>query len=198
VKVWICGAAVLLLVGCSGAKPVGRELASGSSGVKPADSYAEEKAGGSGATEVGASQPGPSQPGPSQPGPSQPGPSQPGPSQPGPSQPGPSQPGPSQPEPAPPVQEVQRLTVVMKEFAFEPKVITLKRGVPVELTLVNEGARRHDFSIVGEWSLESDVIASGEKQVLRFTPERAGRFRLVCSQVGHAANGMVAEVVVTD
>lgn len=86
----------------------------------------------------------------------------------------------------------------MKEFAFEPKVITLKRGVPVELTLVNEGARGHDFSIVGDWFFETETVPGGGRLVTTFTPEKVGTFRLVCSQVGHAANGMVAEVVVTD
>lgn len=93
---------------------------------------------------------------------------------------------------------VQRLTVVMKDFAFEPNVITLKKGVPVEVTLVNQGSRRHDFSIVGDFSFESDTVPNGEKLVVRFTPDKVGTFQLVCSQIGHKAAGMVAQVIVTE
>lgn len=86
----------------------------------------------------------------------------------------------------------------MKEFEFDPKVINLKRGIPVELTLINEGARQHDFTIVGDWVFSSDTVSTGGRLVVTFTPEQVGTFRLVCSQIGHAAAGMVAEVIVTD
>lgn len=86
----------------------------------------------------------------------------------------------------------------MKDFAFEPKVINLKRGIPVELTLINGGDRSHDFTIVGDWVFSSETVSSGGRLVAKFTPEQVGTFRLVCSQIGHAAAGMVAEVVVTD
>jgi plastocyanin len=96
-----------------------------------------------------------------------------------------------------PEPDVQKLTVVMKDFAFEPNVINLKKGVPVEVTLINQGSRRHDFSIVGDFSFESDVVPGGEKLVVRFTPDKVGTFQLVCSQIGHKANGMVASVIVS-
>jgi plastocyanin len=96
------------------------------------------------------------------------------------------------------VPETQKLTVIIKDFAFEPNVITLKKGVPVELTLINQGLRHHDFTVQGDWSFKSDVLDSGDTKVLTFTPDIAGTFQLFCSQVGHKAAGMVAQVVVTD
>jgi uncharacterized cupredoxin-like copper-binding protein len=90
------------------------------------------------------------------------------------------------------------MTVTMTDFHFDPTTLTLKKGVPVKLTVINKGAKRHDFSIVGDWSMESDVLEPGAQQVLTFTPGKAGTFQIVCSQVGHKAAGMVATVTVTD
>jgi len=44
-------------------------------------------------------------------------------------------------------QEVQKVTIIMTENQFEPTAITLRAGVPVELTLVNKGKQEHDLSV---------------------------------------------------
>ena len=43
--------------------------------------------------------------------------------------------------------EIQSVTVVMTGYRFSPSTVTLRAGVPVELTLVNKGNMEHDFSV---------------------------------------------------
>ena len=43
--------------------------------------------------------------------------------------------------------QVQKVTIIMTENRFEPKAITLQAGMPVELTLVNQGTKEHDLSV---------------------------------------------------
>src|SRR5437868_6512819 len=43
--------------------------------------------------------------------------------------------------------QLQKITVIMTENQFQPKAITLKAGVPVELTLINKGKQEHDLSV---------------------------------------------------
>lgn len=75
--------------------------------------------------------------------------------------------------------EVQKVTLTQKEFGFTPDRLTLKVGVPVELTLKNEGEQVH-----GLWIPEfgiSDEVRKGRSEVFKFTPEKPGRIRYVCS-----------------
>lgn len=42
---------------------------------------------------------------------------------------------------------VQKLTVNMTEFQFTPKMLALKPGTTVQLTLVNKGSVQHEFML---------------------------------------------------
>ncbi|MEE8442159.1 MAG: cupredoxin domain-containing protein [Dehalococcoidia bacterium] len=75
--------------------------------------------------------------------------------------------------------QVQKITLRQFEFGFGPERIELAVGVPVELTVMNEGDQVHgiwipDFAI-------SEDIRSGKTKVFTFTPEEAARFRFTCS-----------------
>lgn len=76
-------------------------------------------------------------------------------------------------------QEAQEAEIVQTEFAITPDRLTLKVGVPVEMTVKNEGKQVHglwmpDFGI-------AEDIRSGRTEVFRFTPDKPGRFRYTCS-----------------
>ncbi len=43
--------------------------------------------------------------------------------------------------------QAQKVTVLMSEFKFAPKTVTLRAGVPVEITLVNKGSVEHEFMV---------------------------------------------------
>jgi uncharacterized cupredoxin-like copper-binding protein len=43
--------------------------------------------------------------------------------------------------------KAQKLTITMAEFKYSPKTITIRAGVPVELTVVNRGAVEHEFLV---------------------------------------------------
>jgi heme/copper-type cytochrome/quinol oxidase subunit 2 len=86
--------------------------------------------------------------------------------------------------------EVQRITLIETEYAIAPDMgemmtgmidegLTLKLGVPVELTVTNEGKQTH-----GLWMADFGIyedIRSGKTAVFKFTPDKPGRFRFTCS-----------------
>ncbi|MBI4499279.1 MAG: hypothetical protein HY689_15435 [Chloroflexi bacterium] len=106
----------------------------------------------------------------------------------------------------------QTATLTAQEFAFSPQEIVLRAGVPVRLTMVNEGKLEHDITALGlhndgdvadthdmqgpghtmETMLPGMVHVSangGGRAAVDFTP-RAGTFEFYCSIAGHREAGM--------
>lgn len=109
----------------------------------------------------------------------------------------------------------QRVTVTLSEYRFDPARIELNVGRETELTLVNEGTVLHEFVTEGLRNVAADVVVDGvivealgvgeleipakARVVLRFTPTRAGAFRVVCEAehpVPHLKEGMSAALLV--
>ncbi len=114
----------------------------------------------------------------------------------------------------PPTGKLQRMTIRLSEYRFEPSQIALKIGDEIELTLVNEGTVMHEFITDALKDLEVDVENNGmvaethgvaeleippkAKVVLRFTPEKPGEFPLVChakEPKDHFKEGMSGKLV---
>lgn len=79
----------------------------------------------------------------------------------------------------PAAEEVQEVTLVETEYGIGPDRVEVRVGVPVVLTVINEGDQVH-----GLWLPEVGIaedIRSGKSQTFRFTPEKPGRFRYMCS-----------------
>ncbi len=73
----------------------------------------------------------------------------------------------------------QLVNLVEYEFGFDMDRIKVQAGVPVELSVTNEGDQVH-----GIWIPDlaiMDDIRSGKSKVFKFTPEKPGRFRFTCS-----------------
>lgn len=75
--------------------------------------------------------------------------------------------------------EVMKITMRQFEYGLDVDAVELKVGVPVELTVVNDGDQVHgiwipDFAI-------SDDLRSGKTKVFEFTPEKTGRIRFSCN-----------------
>jgi plastocyanin len=80
---------------------------------------------------------------------------------------------------------VQRTTVVLDSYSYEPAHLVVEKGKPVELTLKSVTILTpHNFIIkdpAGSLSVEQDVGA-GKTAVLKFTPMQAGTFPIYCDK----------------
>jgi heme/copper-type cytochrome/quinol oxidase subunit 2 len=80
---------------------------------------------------------------------------------------------------------VQRTTVVLDSYSYQPGHLIVEKGKPVELTLKSVTTfTPHNFIIkdpAGSLSVEQDVSA-GKTAVLKFTPTQAGIFPIYCDK----------------
>lgn len=103
------------------------------------------------------------------------------------------------------------LTVVMNEFTYSPKVLTVPAGEEITIKLDNQGAILHNFIILKAgaeasmpfneddqpnifWSAEAQP---GQAVTLTFTaPTEAGEYQVVCGVQGHLESGMLGKLIV--
>jgi plastocyanin len=82
-------------------------------------------------------------------------------------------------------QEVQRLSMTMDSYSYQPRELTVRAGQPVELTLHNAATfTPHSFVVDDAASglhLRAEVPA-GETQTIRFTPSQRGIFPYYCDK----------------
>jgi heme/copper-type cytochrome/quinol oxidase subunit 2 len=80
---------------------------------------------------------------------------------------------------------VQRTTVILDSYSYEPAHLVVEKGKPVELTLKSVTVLTpHNFIVkdpAGSLSVEQDVSAS-KTAVVRFTPTQAGTFPIYCDK----------------
>jgi len=74
--------------------------------------------------------------------------------------------------------QVQEVSMTAKKFEFTPSTVTVKKGVPVKLTVKAEDVP-HGFSMP-EYGIKKD-LSPGESVVIEFTPDKAGSFTFFCS-----------------
>jgi nitrite reductase (NO-forming) len=86
----------------------------------------------------------------------------------------------------------QQLTIYSFDtMRFEPNVITVRAGQPVELTLQNDGSNDHDFALSeGVGQPVKVVVKGGQIATSTFTLDNPGTYSFTCSQFGHAGAGM--------
>src|SRR5437899_2236487 len=83
-------------------------------------------------------------------------------------------------------------TIVMTDFAFEPKQITLQPGQKANLMLQNKGTTDHNLTIP-ELRVASANIAPGQSATVEVAgPARV--YKLLCAITGHEELGMVGEL----
>jgi len=114
----------------------------------------------------------------------------------------------------------QPVTLAAKNMTFNPSSFEATAGAPVVLTLVNEDALEHDFSILeipvesvsepdpvsaehqmemGETAVEPVLhvaVQPNETNQLTFTPTKPGTYEFYCTVPGHKEAGMVGTMVV--
>lgn len=92
---------------------------------------------------------------------------------------------------------VQRVSLALHSFYFEPSRIVVRAGHPVELTLHNSSlVVPHNFTITDSTlSIGQDVGRKGT-HVVKFTPEHPGEYEFFCHVGSHAKKGMKGVLVV--
>jgi heme/copper-type cytochrome/quinol oxidase subunit 2 len=80
---------------------------------------------------------------------------------------------------------VQRATVILDSYSYQPDHLIVEKGKPVELTLTSVTTIiPHNFIIkdpAGSLTVEHDVSA-GKTVVVKFTPTQSGTFPIYCDK----------------
>lgn len=70
------------------------------------------------------------------------------------------------------------ITLVAKDFMFEPATLNATAGKPVTVTIKNEGQADHNFSIT-DLKVNQDV-EKGDTKTVTFTPTQSGVIQFFC------------------
>jgi cytochrome c oxidase subunit 2 len=88
----------------------------------------------------------------------------------------------------------ETIAISVRQWAFTPAQITLKKGVPVILELTSEDVH-HGFN-VAEWQVRADIVPGNKTQV-PVTPTTAGTFSFFCDYYcGSGHEGMQGQITV--
>ena len=88
------------------------------------------------------------------------------------------------------------ITITVHRFAYEPNLITVKRGAPVTIEL-GSSDRLHGF-VLAAFGIRLDAKPDGRSSVT-FTPTQAGTFLFHCDVFcGEGHEDMVGHLVVVD
>ena len=94
-----------------------------------------------------------------------------------------------------PTGPVKEFTISGTEYSFSPSSITVSTGERVKITFQNSGGAPHNLAIEG-LGVSTKTIGSGKTDVVEFTALQSGTFTFFCSVPGHAAAGMVGDMIV--
>jgi plastocyanin len=90
---------------------------------------------------------------------------------------------------------VNEIKVSVKEFSYNPSVITVNKGERVRITLTNDGAADHNLSIQGI-GITTKTIAPGQSDSTEFTPGVLGSFTFFCTVDSHKDLGLTGTLEV--
>ena len=112
----------------------------------------------------------------------------------------------------------QEVSLTAVDMAFQPDALEVTAGRLVRLTMVNEGALDHDFSILeipmetmgatavampghemGAMTVEPQLhmaVTMGMSNTIEFTPTKPGTYEFFCTVPGHKEAGMHGTLVV--
>lgn len=78
------------------------------------------------------------------------------------------------------VKGVQKLTVTIAGGKYDPAVISVKKGKPVELTFTGGKNMGCGSTVVFKSLKQSKEVASGKSAIFKFTPKDAGTIAFTC------------------
>lgn len=88
----------------------------------------------------------------------------------------------------------KEFTVSGANYSFSPSDIKVKKGDTVRITFKNSGGT-HDFKI-DEFKVVTDMLQTGEEQIVQFVADKSGTFEYYCSVGQHRAMGMKGNLIV--
>ncbi len=91
--------------------------------------------------------------------------------------------------------QAREITVIAKEFQFDPSTITLKKGEQVTVLFKDKGTLSHNFTVPG-LRVKTETIQSGQSEKLRFIAAKAGAYTYLCTVPGHEEAGMKGTLTV--
>lgn len=91
-------------------------------------------------------------------------------------------------------------TIVFEEMRFVPNRLEATVGVPLSVTLVNNGVQRHDLTfpslhMPGLQGVEA-ILEPRQTRTITLRFDQPGTHTFQCTLPGHAASGMTGAVVV--
>ena len=98
-----------------------------------------------------------------------------------------------EPDETPVAEEAAEPVVTAQDFAFEPEELSLEPLKPQTVTIINEGAAPHNFSI-DELSISVDVAPGETGTALVIAP--SGEYEFYCNVPGHREAGQVGTLIV--
>jgi FtsP/CotA-like multicopper oxidase with cupredoxin domain len=85
------------------------------------------------------------------------------------------------------------IDVTLKEFSIIPAHLMAPPG-PLKIRVTNSGAMAHDFEVAG--FPKTRLLNPGESETLDLGNLSSGSFTITCTVPGHAASGMVADLMI--
>lgn len=95
------------------------------------------------------------------------------------------------------------------EFKWDPATITVESGAEVSIVLENQGALEHNWILARDgidvasasdadalYGANVGYVQGGETGEMTFIAPGPGKYLYVCTVAGHAAGGMVGELIV--
>jgi len=95
---------------------------------------------------------------------------------------------------ASPAAAEKTVTVVGKEFKFEPDTIELEAGETLVIEFKNQGALSHNLTFK-KMDADTGTIQTDGTETIRVQPD-AGTYTFVCTVPGHEAAGMTGTLTV--
>lgn len=80
------------------------------------------------------------------------------------------------------------------DIAYDPTELTIPAGTDVTVTIVNQGALRHDF-VIDELEVNSGLLDGGASTTVTINAP-AGTYEYYCTEPGHKQAGMVGTLTV--
>jgi len=95
------------------------------------------------------------------------------------------------------MEAAREIIVEAKEFSYSPKLISVKKGEKIKLTLKNMGKMSHDF-VVEKMNVTTELAGPGKSVTVEFTMNDVGTYSFYCSVGNHRALGMEGTLEVTE
>ena len=89
----------------------------------------------------------------------------------------------------------EKITVVGKEFSYDPATLTLKAGQAFTIVLKNTGSIEHDIT-VDDAKFKLSVPGNNTREK-GLKVDKPGTYEFYCSLPGHKSAGMKGELAVT-